>query len=213
VSSFVRTSLALLAALSLLVPLALVVSCSHTPGGEKELLSAADNLRLASIYESRGDIDLALRHFAMSIEADKANPEAYFAMANLNLRIGRYDRAEAAYKKAIRLEPSHAPFYNNLGWLYMETGRLVKAGAMAMEAIERDRAGSYVYLDTLAVIQTKGGKYPEAEKSLNEALELTPPGDKGSRGIIYGHLLDLYEKSGEAEKAEGVQERIEALRK
>jgi Tfp pilus assembly protein PilF len=194
------------------VSLALLVSCAHSPGRNSELLSAADNLRLASIYESRGEIDLALRHFAMAIEADKANPEAYFALANLNLKIGKYEEAEEAYKKAIRLGPSSGTFYNNLGWLYMETGRLDKAADMAREAIKRDQAGSHVYLDTLGVIQTKGGKYTEAGDSLNEALELTPPEDTQSRRIIYGHLLDLYEKSGEADKAAAVQERLEALK-
>ncbi len=211
-SSFARTGLALIVSLSLLVPLALLVSCAHAPGRNSELLSAADNLRLASIYESRSEIDLALRHFSMAIEADKTNPEAYFALANLNLKIGKYEEAEEAYKKAIRLQPSSGTFYNNLGWLYMETGKLKKAEAMAREAITRDQAGSHVYLDTLGVIQTKDGKYAQAGESLESALVLTPPEDKASRRIIYGHLLDLYERSGEADKAAAVQERLEALK-
>lgn len=205
-NSFLRTGLALLVSLSLLV------SCAHSPGGEGELLSHADNLRLASIYESRGEIDLALRHFGLAIKADRANPEAYFALANLNLKIGKYGEAEGAYKKAIRLGPSYGRFYNNLGWLYMETGRLKEAAAMALEAITRDRAGSHVYLDTLGVIQTKGSEYARAGESFNKALELTPLEDTQSRGIIYGHLLDLYERSGEADKAAVVQESIKALR-
>ncbi len=204
-SSFIRTGTALLVSLSLLI------SCAHAPGREA-LLSAADNLRLAAIYESKGEIDLALRHFAIAIKADKANPEAWFALANLNLKIGKYEEAEGAYKKAIRLEPGSGSFYNNLGWLYMETGRLGKAAAMAREAIKWDRAGSHIYLDTLGVIQTKDGKYARAGKNLNEALELAPPEDKEARQIIYGHLLDLYQSSGEAAKAAAVQELIKALR-
>ena len=196
---------------------ALLVSCGHTPPGvsgpEPEALSAAENLALGVIYESRGEIDLALKHFSIAIESDKRNPEAYFALANLNLKIRRYAEAESAYKRAIRLSPSSGPFYNNLGWLYMETGRLSKAAAAVAQAIKRDRSGRHVYFDTLGVIEMKGGSLRRAEKSFISALELTPPEDDESRRIIYGHLLDLYEATGRGIEAEAVKERMKGLKR
>jgi Tfp pilus assembly protein PilF len=189
---------------------ALLVSCTHTPGGNGAL-TASENLSLAVIYESRGEIDLALKHFGLAIESDKRNPEAYFALANLNLKIRRYAEAESAYKKAIRLSPSSGPFYNNLGWLYMETGRLSKAAAAVALAIKRDRTGRHVYYDTLGVIQMKGSRYGRAEKTFKSALELTPPEDDASRRIIYGHLLDLYEAAGRGAEAEALKERMKGI--
>ena len=143
---------------------------------------------------------------------DKRDPEAYFALANLNLKIRRYEAAESAYKRAIRLSPSSGPFYNNLGWLYMETGRLAEAAATVGEAIKRDRAGRHVYLDTLGVIETKEGRLDSAEKSFMSAIELTPLEDTKSLRIIYGHMLDLYESSGRAGEAETVKEFIKKIR-
>ncbi len=193
---------------------ALLISCTHTPGvsgPENGALTAADNLALGAIYESRGEIDLALKHFSLSIESDKRNPEAYFALANLNLKIRRYAEAESAYKRAIRLSPSSGPFYNNLGWLYMETGRLSKAAEAVALAIKRDRPGRHVYLDTLGVIQMKGSRYGRAEKTFKRALELTPPEDDKSLRIIYGHLLDLYEATGRGVEAETIKERMKGI--
>ncbi len=198
--------------LAVLVLIAFLAACGHTPGGGEAALSAEDNLALAVIYESRSEIDLALKHFALAIELDKKNPEAYFALANLNLKIGNYREAEAAYKGAIRLKPGSGPYYNNLGWLYMETGRLAKAAATVATAIKRDPAFAHVYLDTLGVIQMKGAKLALAEKSFIDALELTPAEDVGSLRIIYGHMLDLYEKTGRGKEAEAIIEEIRRLR-
>ena len=194
---------------------ALLVSCGHTPPGvpvEDVALSSADNLALAVIYESKGEIDLALKHFSLAIELDKGNPEAHFALANLNLKIRRYAEAESGYKRAIRLNPQSGPFYNNLGWLYMETGRLSKAAMAVSEAIKRDHSGRHVYLDTLGMIHMKGFRLGRAEKTFIDALELTPPEDDESLRIIYGHMLDLYEATGKAREAEAVKERIKGLR-
>ncbi len=195
---------------------ALLVSCTHTPpgsGGSAGALYAADNLALAVIYESKGEIDLALKHFGLAIESDKRNPEAHFALANLNLKIHRYAEAESGYKRAIRLSPGSGPFYNNLGWLYMETGRLGKAAATVGEAIKRDPSGRHAYLDTLGVIQVKEGRLHRAEKTFIDALELTPPEDNNSLSIIYGHMLDLYEAVGKEAEAEAVRERMKGLKR
>jgi Tfp pilus assembly protein PilF len=193
-----------------------LVSCVRAPvgvsGPEDGALTAAENLSLAVIYESKGEIDLALTHFGLAIELDKRDPEAYFALANLNLKIRRYGAAESAYKRAIRLSPSSGPFYNNLGWLYMETGRLDKAAATVGEAIKRSRAGRHVYLDTLGVIEMKRARPAQAEKSFMSAIELTPPDDTKSLSIIYGHMLDLYEGSGRGGEAALVRERIKKIR-
>jgi tetratricopeptide (TPR) repeat protein len=193
-----------------IVLLILLAACAHRPDGPGSALSAEEHLRLASIYESKGEIDLALKHFTWSIEKDGGNPGAHFALGNLNLKLGKYGDAERSYLKAISLDPEFGVVYNNLGWLYMEMGDLNKAEAMAHEAVKRDPAMRFVFLDTLGVIQTRAGEYAEAEKSLTEAAALIPTDDNDGLLKVYNHLLELYRATGEDEKAIEMEQRLKA---
>jgi len=191
------------------VLLSLLAACAHAPDGPGAL-TAGEHMRLASIYEAKGEIDLAARHLEASIKANAGRPEAHFALGNLNLKLGRYSDAERSYLKALTLDPNNAALYNNLGWLYMETDRLARAEKMAQKAIKLGHVDRYVFLDTLGVIQTRAGKYTEAEESLSQAMEQAPLEETGGLIKIYNHLLDLYRETGDEEKAVEVEERLKA---
>ena len=196
-----------------LLPLLLIVmlaSCAHMRP-EKPLLSADEHIRLASIYESRGETELALRHLRDAVRVNGKNPEAHFAMGNFFLRSKDYVEAERAYQLAIELGPEEGRFYNNLGWLYMEEGRTGEAEAAVESALEKDPEKSFIYLDTLGVIQTRAGNYAEAERNLKKAEAITPAGGNEGLAEIYSHLADLYEKTGETNKAEEIREKIKGL--
>lgn len=191
--------------------LLLISACAHTKDHAGDPLSAGEHLRLASIYESKGEVDLAIKHFNKSIDADGGNPDVHFALGNLNLKVGKYRDAEKSYLKAISLDPEKGIVYNNLGWLYMEMGNLLKAEAMAKEALKRDPSKRFVFLDTLGVIQAKDGRYEEAEKSLTEAIELVPVEEVNGLLKVYNHLLELYRSTGDEDKAGMVEERLRSL--
>ncbi len=172
-----------------------------------DALSAEEHFKLAAIYESKGELESALKEYESAVKKDN-KPDAHFAAANIYLRMKKYKEAEARYLKAIELDPSKGGYYNNLGWLYMETGELERAEAEVNEALKKDPRRGYIYLDTLGVIQLKQGKFPEAEKTLNKASVETPPEEKNGLLEIYNHLLELYLKTGDKGKAALIQDKI-----
>jgi len=207
------------AALALMV----ATGCAHMelekPGAEDAAeetarddqgLTPEERLELGSIYESRGEDDLALEQYEKVSEEDRYNADAYFALANLHMKREELDEAEKNYARALEINPT-GPYYNNLGWLYMEKGRFDRAEEEVRKAMKADPAKRYIYLDTLGVIQMRRSRYGEAEKSLTEAAALTPADQAGGLEEIYTHLEELYERTGERSKAEAVRDKLERL--
>jgi len=194
----------------LLAFLVLLTSCAHLRP-EGELLSAEEHLRLGAIYESKGEHDLALRQYERAALQDGGMAEAHFAMGNLFLKERRLKEAQSSYLKAIELDPDEALFHNNVGWVYMETERYEEAEQAVKRALEMDPGRSYIYLDTLGVLYTRTGRYEEAEKNLLTAEGLVPGEQIQGLREVYGHLLELYSKTGEEEKAAAVEEKIKGL--
>lgn len=171
-------------------------------------LSYNEHMRLGAIYESKGELDLALREYSDAQAIDTKEPGTYFAMGNVYLKMKDYDRAEKEYRKAIELGPS-ADFYNNLGWVYIERGQLDQARKFVGEALSSapsDR--KYVYLDTLGVVQMNSGEFEEAEESFLKAASGVAGRNREAYLAIYGHLAELYRKQGESEKASVVEEKL-----
>lgn len=178
----------------------------------KQPLSSGENLKLAEIYEAKGEYELALKHYALASQDDAGNPDIHFAAGTLNLRMKRYEEAEGHYTKAISLNPDNAAYFNNRAWLHMETGRLDEAEAGARRALLKDPERRHIYLDTLGMVQLRKDKVKEAEASLSEAASAAPSGDKAGLSEIYAHLLELYQKTGDTEKALRIEEKLRGLK-
>lgn len=195
------------------VLLLITASCGHLdmkPAG-KDALTPEESYRLAAIYESRGEEELALREYLSA--AERGYAEARFAIANIHIRKAEFKEAEAELLKAIEIDPSKGGYYNNLGWVYMETGRLDEAEEAVNKALLSGKAEEPAYLDTLAQIQMKGKRFSEAEKTFKRAVSLA--GEGGGEGLyeIYGHLLELYRKTGEDDLASSVEEKLSEMKK
>ncbi|MBI5888939.1 MAG: tetratricopeptide repeat protein [Deltaproteobacteria bacterium] len=191
-----------------------LAACSHTPGSsDRDLfaLSPEECLKLGAVYDAKGETALALKYYEKAATADRENADIYFIMGNLSYRMKLYNNAESYYLKAIELSPEKAVFFNNLGWLYMEMNQLDKAEETVKIAVQNDPLGMHVYLDTLGEIQARKGDYPQAEANLKEAASLTPPEEKEGLMQIYAHLLELYRKKGDTDKAAGIEVKIKKL--
>jgi tetratricopeptide (TPR) repeat protein len=189
-----------------------LLGCVRLPVTDNpNVLSYEEHYKLATIYESKGENEPAVREYENAIRVYDKNPGAYFGAGNVYLRMKKYQEAEKYYLKAIELDPHNGGYYNNLGWLYMESGDLKKAESRAREAAEKDPSKAYIYLDTLGVIQTKENNLPEAEKALNEAARLAPSTEKEGLREIYNHLLEVYRKTNDSEKATLVEKRLKDL--
>lgn len=193
----------------------LIASCAQGVARhpvEISALSSEEHIRLASAYEEKGEIEGALDHYKEAFKKGHRDANAYFRAGNLSLKTKQPEYAAYFYQMAIKIDPSNSAFHNNLGWAYMEAGRLDEAEASVAEALKKEPQRQYAYLDTLAVLQMKKGFLKEAEKTLLDAASLTPASDKAGLIEIYSHLSDLYAKTKDPAKMNEAQEKIKGLK-
>lgn len=166
----------------------------------KDPLKAEEHIKLAQIYEAKGETGLAVQEYKKALEQDKTNPIAYFGLGNISYKKGKFADAEVYYKKAIENTPADDPrnamFYNNLSWVYIETNKdLQEAERLVQKAIVLDAARAQIYQDTLGVMYTKLKEYEQAEKAFLSALQ-NAQGDTTALRYIYQHLAELYRLTG-----------------
>jgi len=167
----------------------------------KDPLTAVEHGRLAAVYESKGEYDLAEKEYTAALEREPANVAAAMELGNLYLKMGAYGKAERVYKKALKGAPDSGPLHNNLSWAYMGLGDLNGAERSVKRALDLDGSRRPIYLDTLGVIHTRRGEYDSAEARLMKALKGVGPDDRAGRTEIYTHLIELYTAWGKGKKA------------
>ena len=93
---------------------------------------------LAAIAADERRFEEGLRFAAQATSIDPQSAAAHYATGRLWEGAGRYDRAEASYRKVVSLDPSHARAHNNLGVVNHLQGRLDAALACYRRALELD---------------------------------------------------------------------------
>ncbi len=153
----------------------------------KDPLTVEEHLRLGAIYESRRELDLALKEYHRAFRKDPRDPRVMFSMGNVYLAKDQPEKARTYYKRAIDLNPSWPPPYNNLALVLIKEERLKEAEIYAKKALELNPENPAPYLDTLGVVYMKRGEYEKAERYFLKALERA---GKEGREEIERHLRE-----------------------
>jgi tetratricopeptide (TPR) repeat protein len=95
------------------------------------------------------------------------------ARADRSLDAGRYDQAEAEYRKALELEPADAKVIGKLGLLYAAEGRTVQAFPFLRKAAELDPGQTDVQVK-LGLANFELGATKEAREAAKRALAVDP---------------------------------------
>lgn len=117
----------------------------------KDPLSPEEHINLGLSYENKSEYDAALKEYeAASRDLDIA----YLYIGNLYFKKGDFDRAEKAYKKAIK-KTADPRAMNNLAWLYYTLNKsLDRAEELAEEAVKREPENQD-FIDTLRKIKER----------------------------------------------------------
>ena len=185
--------------------LLLIAGCAHVGFEDRgeDPLSAREHFTLGSIYEKRGEPELALREYKMALNRDSDFLPAITRLGELSYGMGRYDQAERYYRKAIEVSPQTGDLYNNLSWVCLSQGKKLKeAESLIMKAMELTPEHKGYYLDTLGAIYLKQHRYREAVGVLEEAVSLFDETQSNLLSQVYRHLGLAYEGIGERSKAE-----------
>lgn len=116
---------------------------------------------------------------------------ADFLEGTLLDREQKYDTAEAAFRKALTIDPNNPMTLNYLGYMMADHNRnLNEALAMIQKAVQLDPQ-NYAYLDSLGWAYFKIGNYALAETDLRKAVERD-----SNDPTVHDHLGEVYEKTG-----------------
>jgi len=159
-----------------------------------------ENLReqaaLAETYDSMGlhfgDVELINRATAMLdalAKNDKADTVVLIAAGGQAERTGRFEAAEALYRRVLAINPNAWFAQNNLAMLIARrNGDMKEAVQLAQSAVKLQPHMANIY-DTLSQMQAKSGDPKAAADTTRVAIELDP-NNLTWRMRLAGYLLD-----------------------
>ena len=158
--------------------------------------SAAPHLLRGIALLAQSNPQGAVEAFNAALKINHDLPEAQRGLGQAYQQLGRIDRAEESYRKALSLNDKDVASLNNLAWLLVEQRKKPdEALTLATKADQLAPANPEV-LDTLGWVQYQRGSYADAEKALSRAAEKAP-----NNGTIRYHLGMAYAKLGRKDDA------------
>jgi predicted CXXCH cytochrome family protein len=120
-----------------------------------------------------------------TFNADRA--EAWLNLGALDARLGGLAPAEAAYQRAIRMQPLFIPPYVNLADLYRQQGRDADGERILRQALTMHPPNGDVH-HALGLLLVRQKRMPEAVSELATATEQSP--ENARYAYVYGVALD-----------------------
>ena len=127
---------------------------------------------------------------------DQKRAELQFDKGNGLLNQSQPEEAEAAFRRAIELNPHDADFYNNLAIALELQGRHPDAAAAIRKALALNLEDPKLY-NNLGIVLRKMGREADAEEAYLEAIDLNPDNPD-----FYVNLAASLEAQGRFDEAE-----------
>jgi tetratricopeptide (TPR) repeat protein len=135
---------------------------------------------------------------AQNAQADFLKPRFYVEYGAAAEEASLFDKAAELFHKAIAMDPANAAEpYNYLGYMWAEqNSHLDEAEDAIKRALQLDPDNG-AYLDSMAWVQYRQGKYDQALENLKRAIENLPRED----AVVFEHLGDVYSKLNRVSQA------------
>jgi type IV pilus assembly protein PilF len=130
---------------------------------------------LASLYYSRGSMNIALEELRLAIAADPnfATAHGMFGLVYMELRENAL--AQGSFERALSLSPDDPDINHNYGWFLCQTGREAESAAYFLRALRNplyaNPARSWTAAGTCTL---RRGNLREADDYLRRALGIDP---------------------------------------
>jgi cellulose synthase operon protein C len=153
---------------------------------------------------SNGRVAEGERFGASWIKAHPKDAAFEFLLADLNLRRGAFDVAQAQLERVVAQFPDNALALNNLAWTQARRGK-PGAAALAQKAVSLAPTNATMF-DTLAFALEEEKRYPDALVAQKRAVELAP-----NHNALRLKLAKLATKAGDKLLARTELEKLKAL--
>jgi tetratricopeptide (TPR) repeat protein len=163
---------------------------------ELEPDNVTTNTNLANALLQMGRAEESFSHLQKALKFDPNYTSAHFNMANTLLQMGRVDEALSHLKQVLVLDPNDAEAQKNMAWvLATSPDRSRRDGTKAVELAERalraERLNPLMGA-TLAAAYAETGRFPEALRTANEALQLAIDSANAPLANVLRAHLELY---------------------
>jgi protein O-mannosyl-transferase len=157
---------------------------------------ACYNLGMALVQKRRADEAIACFEKVLQLKPDHA--EAHFNLGHALLQKERGDQAIAHFKQALQIKPDYAEAQNDLAWELATCPQAsLRNGNQAVELAERANqlaGGADVdILDTLAAAYAEAGRFDDAIRSAQKAIELAQAAGQKDPVAQLNRELKLYQ--------------------
>ena len=184
--------------------------------------SAEAQANLASVFASQGDLPQSVRHYLAAVRFLPETPLLRIRLGDVFTRQGRKKEAAEHYalahgfltadfskqgkkaeaitewREALKFKPDSAGMLNNLAWLLAtSTDPKCRNGNEAVQLAENARAfagsKSPSFLDTLAAAYAEAGRFDEAQKTAQNAIESAEQAGEREMAVKLRGRLKFYQ--------------------
>lgn len=135
-----------------------------------------DGLTVGHRLMASGEYELALKAYFRAAAEQGVNVDVLSAIGSANLQLGRLNQAEQILRRAIELDETFPPAWNNLGVVLMEKGNFGEASRVFRIAFALDSGQSAEIRDNLSLALAKLGDPTYSEPESDFRLVRRGPG-------------------------------------
>lgn len=188
--------------LLILLGIFFLISCKAQPQYYQK--KVASHKEIAKLYFEEGRYAEALKELELAKATDKCDAETFNLLGLVYLSRKEFDKAEEAFKEALKLDPNFSEAYTNLGSLRMAQGRYKEAINYFEKALENP-----LYLNSHIALTNLGWAYyqlGDKERALTYLQKALNERARFSKALIYMALIYLNE--GDLNSAEFYLKRV-----
>jgi tetratricopeptide (TPR) repeat protein len=163
-------------------------------------------LKRGSVYYTQNELEAALRDLRRATELDPGAARAIEMLGDVNVGLGRGERAVEQYEAFIALDDRNARVLYKLGLARYRVGRIHAAAEPLQQALAIDPSLGEAYY-VLGLVQRDLDDLPAARKSLVEAARRSPASQTAAREA----LAQVYALEGDHPRAIAELEAVAAL--
>ena len=153
---------------------------------------------LGVFFLEMGQIDQSLAHLQQAVEIEPKFGDAHYNLGNTYLQMGQAREALSHYNSALEIDPNDTEALNNAAWVLATwPDALTRDGAKAVALAERadslTRGASPVISATLAAAYAEAGRFAEAVKAGQRALQLAMAAGETTRADSIRTQIETYQ--------------------